>query len=136
MGSFARLPLIYAPVAIQQGYAMPPPSPRAAAIHLLDEILGEQRLLSDLLASGTLDRLSPPDRARAQRLATQTLRGIERADRLLKKHLRKPPPLHVMNTLRLGTIELCLGGDAHGVVNDCVGMIGGNKRFAKLKGLV
>lgn len=115
---------------------MPPSSPRAAAIHLLDQILGEHRPLSDLLATGTLDHLSPPDRARAQRLTIQTLRGIERADRLLKKHLRKPPPLHVMNTLRLASVELCLGGDAHGVVNDCVGMIAGHKRFAKLKGLV
>ena len=115
---------------------MPPSSPRAAAIHLLDQILGEHRPLSDLLATGALDHLSPPDRARAQRLTIQTLRGMERADRLLKKHLRKPPPLHVMNTLRLASVELCLGGDAHGVVNDCVGMIAGHKRFAKLKGLV
>lgn len=115
---------------------MLPSSPRAAAIYLLDQILGEQRPLSDLLAAGALDHLSPPDRARAQRLTLQTLRGMERADRLLKKHLRKPPPLHVMNTLRLASVELCLGGDAHGVVNDCVGMIAGHKRFAKLKGLV
>src|SRR5690606_21690043 len=78
MGSFARLPLIYAAVAIQQGYAMPPSSPRAAAIHLLDQILGEHRPLSDLLATGALDHLSPPDRARAQRLTIQTLRGMER----------------------------------------------------------
>ncbi len=115
---------------------MPPPSPRAAAAHLLDQILGEHRQMADLLATGALDRLEAPDRARAQRLATQTLRGMERADRILKKHLRKPPPLTVMNILRMGTVELCLGGDAHGVVNECVGLIAGNKRFSKLKGLV
>src|SRR5690606_3005940 len=136
MGSFARVPWIYAAVAVQQGYAMPPSSPRAAAIRLLDQILGEHRRLSDLLSTGALDHLSPPDRARAQRLTIRALRGMERADRLLKKHLRKPPPLHGMNTLRLASVELCLGGDAHGVVNDCVGMIAGHKRFAKLKGLV
>lgn len=115
---------------------MPLSSPRAAAVHLLDQILDQQRQLGELLASGVLDPLAPPDRARAQRLTTQTLRGMERADHLLKRHLRKPPPLHVMNTLRLGTVELCLGGDAHGVVNDCVGLIGASQRFARLKGLV
>ncbi|WP_138935994.1 RsmB/NOP family class I SAM-dependent RNA methyltransferase [Roseovarius arcticus] len=115
---------------------MPTPSPRAAAAHLLDQILGEHRQMSELLATGALDRLQAPDRARAQRLATQTLKGMERADTLLAKHLRKPPPLPVMNILRLGTTELCHGGDAHGVVNECVGLIAGNARFARLKGLV
>lgn len=115
---------------------MPPPSPRAAAAHLLDRILGEGRLMVDLLASGALDHLAPPDRARAQRLALQTLRGLERADRLLGKHLRKPPPLTVRNILRLGAVELCEGGDAHGVVNECVALVAGNKRLARLKGLV
>lgn len=136
MGSFARCLLIYARSIIQQGSAMPPPTPRAAAAHLLDQILGEHRQMADLLATGALGRLDAPDRARAQRLATQTLRGLERADRVLARHLRKPPPLPVMNILRLGTVELCLGGDAHGVVNDCVGLVAGTKRFVSLKGLV
>ncbi|QIE46100.1 methyltransferase domain-containing protein [Pseudohalocynthiibacter aestuariivivens] len=113
-----------------------PPSARASAVYLLDQIMGEGRLMPELLASGALDRLEPGDRARAQRLATDTLRGLERADRLLKKHLRKPPPLHVSNILRLGTVELCMGGDAHGVVNDAVNLIAGHKRYGKLKGLI
>ena len=112
------------------------PSARRSAVHLLDQVLGEGRLMSDLVASGALDRLEPADRARAQRLANDTLRGLDRADRLLKRHLRKPPPLHVFNILRLGTVELCQGGDAHGVVNDLVGLIGGHKRYGKLKGLI
>ena len=111
-------------------------TPRAAAASLLDRILGEGRLMSDLLASGALDRLAAPDRARAQRLATQTLRMLERADKILARHLRKPPPLTVRNILRLGTVELCTGGDAHGTVNECVEMTARNKRFSKLKGLV
>ncbi|MFD0859337.1 RsmB/NOP family class I SAM-dependent RNA methyltransferase [Roseovarius aquimarinus] len=112
------------------------PSPRAAAAHLLDQVLGEHRLLSDLLAAGALGQLAPPDRARAQRLVTQTLRALERSDKILAKHLRKPPPLTVQNILRLGTVELCMGGDAHGIVNECVALTGASKRFAKLKGLV
>lgn len=109
---------------------------RRSAVFLLDQVLGEGRLMSDLIASGKLDRLSPPDRARAQRLANDTLRGLDRADRLLSRQLRKPPALHVRNILRLGTVELCMGGDAHGVVHELVGLMGNDRRHAKLKGLV
>lgn len=114
----------------------PAPSPRRAAGYLLDQIIGEGRLMSELIATGALDRLPPEDRARAQRLATDTLRGMERADRQLTRHLRKPPPLTVHNLLRIGTVELCLGGDAHGVVNEMVDIIGRNRRYSKHKGLV
>ncbi|MBL4768516.1 MAG: 16S rRNA methyltransferase, partial [Rhodobacteraceae bacterium] len=109
---------------------------RRSAIYLLDQVLGEKRLMSESLGAGVLDRLAPQDRARAQRLATQTLRGLERADRLLHKHLRKKPPLTVHNALRLGTVELCHGEAAHGVVNAMVQIISANKRDGRLKGLV
>jgi 16S rRNA (cytosine967-C5)-methyltransferase len=109
---------------------------RKAAVQLLDEVLGEQRLLADALKAGALDRLDPADRATAQRLATETLRGLERADRLLQKHLRKYPPLPVRNALRVGTVELCAGGAAHGVVDAMVTLVGGMKRHGALKGLV
>ena len=63
---------------------------RRSAVYLLDQVLGDEpRLMSELLASGALDKLPPDDRARAQRLAQDTLRGLERADRLLQKHLQK-----------------------------------------------
>ncbi len=114
----------------------PKSSARRSAIYLLDQVLGEGRLMSDLIGKGALDKLEPADRARAQRLANDTLRGLDRADRLLKRHLRKTPPLHVHNILRLGTVELCQGGDAHGVVNEAVEMVGGNRRYASLKGMV
>lgn len=109
---------------------------RRSAIYLLDQILGEERLMSELLSAGALDRLEPQDRARAQRLATETLRGLERADRLLQKHLRKYPPLTVRNALRIGTIELCQGEAAHGVVNSMVSIVSRHKRHGALKGLV
>ncbi len=109
---------------------------RRSAVYLLDQVLGEGRLMSDLIAGGKLDRLDPADRARAQRLANDTLRGLDRADRLLSRHLRKSPALHVHNILRLGTVELCMGGDDHGVVNELVTLIGNDRRHAKLKGLV
>ncbi len=109
---------------------------RRSAIHLLDQILGEGRLLSECLSAGALDKLAAQDRARAQRLALETLRGLERADRLLARHLRKRPPLTVRNALRLGTVELCAGAAAHGVVNSMVEIVGRHRRHGHLKGLV
>ena len=109
---------------------------RSAAVRLLDQILGEGRLMSECLGAGLLEPLPPEDRARAQRLALDTLRGLERADKMLSRHLRKSPPLHVRNALRLGAVELATGGAAHGVVSELVGLVGQHKRHAALKGLV
>lgn len=109
---------------------------RRSAVYLLDQVLGEERLLPELIGGGALEQLQPEDRARAQRLATETLRGLERADRLLQKHLKKNPPLTVRNVLRLATVELCSGGAAHGVVNDAVELVSRNKGTASMKGLV
>ncbi len=109
---------------------------RRSAVYLLDQILDEEpHLMSELLASGALDKLSPDDRARAQRLATETLRGLERADRLLHKHLNKQPPLTIQNVLRVGTVELCNGGAAHGVVNAMVNLVAQHNKLSHLKGL-
>ena len=109
---------------------------RRSAIYLLDQIIGEGKLMAELLGAGALDRLDPADRARAQRLANETLRGLERADRLLHKNLQKYPDLTVRNALRIGTVELARGAAAHGVVNDMVNIIAGHKRYGHLKGLV
>ncbi len=109
---------------------------RRSAIYLLDQILGEGRLLPECLAAGALDRLGPEDRARAQRLTLETLRGLERADRLLDNHLNRTPALTVHNALRLGAVELCHGEAAHGVVNSMVEIVGRSRKHGRLKGLV
>ncbi|MFC3614703.1 RsmB/NOP family class I SAM-dependent RNA methyltransferase [Lutimaribacter marinistellae] len=109
---------------------------RKAAVHLLDQVLGEGRLMAECLSTGALDHLGPQDRARAQRLAAETLRGLERADRILARHLQKAPPLTVRNALRLGTIELSQGEAAHGVVNAMVEIVGRHRKHGRLKGLV
>jgi len=109
---------------------------RRSAIFLLDQIIGEGKLLPELIGAGALARLDPADRARAQRLAMETLSGMERADRILQKHLQKYPPLTVRNALRVGTIELCAGEAAHGVVNSMVNIVSRHKRYGHLKGLV
>jgi 16S rRNA (cytosine967-C5)-methyltransferase len=113
------------------------PSAREAAVRMLNEVLGDEpRLLSDLREAPWLSRLDPPERARALRLATETLRWLERCDRMLAKPLQKQPPLPVLNILRLGTYELGTGGAAHGVVNDLVQMTNNLPQLGHLKGLV
>lgn len=108
---------------------------RRSAVYLLDQVLGEGKLTSELLGAGVLDHLPPDDRARAARLAQDTLRGLERADRVLQKHLTKYPPLTVRNALRVGTVELCQGAAAHGVVNAMVELVSRQKNLGHLKGL-
>lgn len=111
-------------------------SARKGALWLLGQVLGEGRLMSELTAAPQHRKLDPAERARAQRLALEVLRGLERADRVLKPYLRKKPPLTVRNVLRLATVELCTGGDAHGVVNEAVEITRSGKRTAAHGGLV
>lgn len=110
-------------------------SARRLAHHLVMQITTEGQLMAELIAAGALAQLANDDRARAQRLATEALRGLDRADRMLKPYLKKAPPPHVMNALRLGVIELCAGEAAHGVVNAYVDIVGRNKRTQAMKGL-
>lgn len=113
-----------------------PASPRGVAHRLLNTVLTEHRLLSEPQAQKLLAQLQGADRARAQRLTLETLRNLERADKVLKPHLRKVPPPEVMNLLRLGAVELGQGGDAHGVVNDLVNIIAAHRKFGGMKGMV
>ena len=113
------------------------PTARQMAVRLLNEVLGEEgRLLPEAINAGILDPLDPADRARAQRLAVQTLRGLERADKILGQHVKRMPALGILNIMRVATVELCMGGDAHGVVNEAVNLCARNKRYAHFKGLV
>ena len=109
-------------------------SARAAAAWMLDEVLGEGALLSQL--EPQLSELSPSDRARAQRLAALALRHIEQTDRILKPFLRKAPPLPVLNVIRLAVVEMVVAGEAaHGVVNEAVGLIRSDRHLAALSGM-
>jgi 16S rRNA (cytosine967-C5)-methyltransferase len=105
---------------------------REAAVAILDGVLGEGRMLADFAGPD----LAPADRARALRLAGAVLRHLGPADKLLKPHLRKAPPLTVQNILRLAVVELAQGAAAHGAVNAAVEMARRGKRTAHLAGLV
>lgn len=111
-----------------------PLSARSAAINILCGVLGEGRMISDM--AYMTGHLASEEKARALRLAKDTLRGLERLDRLLDRHLKKRPPPYVHNALRLGAFELCTGGSAHGVVGDVVGLVKANPKHGRLSGLV
>ncbi len=113
--------------------ALPSPA-RKAAIDLLDAVLGQGRALSE--TGGLVQALDPADRAAAQRLALDVLRGLDRADRLLKPLLHKRPAGRTLNILRLGAVELARGGAAHGVVSDCVNIAAAGRKTNGFKGLV
>ncbi len=111
---------------------------RQAALGLIVGVLEDRQPLSDQLAAGDLDHLPPAERARAQRLATLTLRHLEQADAELKPLLRKPPPANLRALLRLATVEILQDGAApHGVVNAAVTLArAGGQRTAGFAGLV
>lgn len=109
---------------------------RSTALDLVDAVTGEGRLLSELVPAALRD-LDPPARARAQRLATETLRWADRADRVLGPYLRKRPSGRVHNALRLGVWEICADGAApHGVVSALAGIMRADHRTRAQAGLV
>ena len=110
---------------------------RGAAVSLLTAVLEDGQPLNQVLeAQGPLALLVAADRARAQRLAVQVLRQLERLDALLSPALRKAPPMAVMNILRLAVMELAGGAAAYGVVNSAVELARRGNRTQHMAGLV
>ncbi|MDJ0859925.1 MAG: transcription antitermination factor NusB [Dinoroseobacter sp.] len=121
---------------------MPKPDPhgaRAGALALLTGVLEDRVPLAELVArsSGPFSALPPGDRARAQRLATETLRHLRTCDQMLGPYLRLAPRLYVHNALRLATYELmALGEASHGVVSAAVDLVRRAQPGSKAPGLV
>ncbi|WP_425093186.1 RsmB/NOP family class I SAM-dependent RNA methyltransferase [Tropicimonas sp. S265A] len=112
---------------------------RAAALWLMTGVLEDGISLADLLSrgSGPMTTLVPEDRARAQRLATETLRHLRTCDQMLGPHLRLAPRLFVHNALRLATYEIMgTGAASHGVVNAAVDLVRAAQPDSKAPGLV
>ena len=98
-------------------------APRAAALDLLQGVMEERRMLSDLVADPVFAHHPPAVKAAAQRLAAQTLRQRARADAMLKPYLQRPPAALARLILQLGVTELIGAGEApHGVVNAAVAL--------------
>ncbi|WP_323040266.1 RsmB/NOP family class I SAM-dependent RNA methyltransferase [Gemmobacter sp.] len=112
---------------------------RRAAVEMLLEVTGNGRLLADILgdAHGPLAGLDGPDRARAQRLATATLRRIHPADLALAAHVQREPAPYVLAVLRLAVAELAeRPQDAHGIVSDAVSLVRGHAKSGPASGFV
>jgi 16S rRNA (cytosine967-C5)-methyltransferase len=110
-------------------------APRRAAIELVLAVTRDRRLLSDPESEAILAPLLPDQRARASRLAAQTLRHLSRADRWLAPFLAHRPPPTVQAALRLGAIEIAEGAAPHGIVNDIVALLSEQPRTRAFKGL-
>jgi 16S rRNA (cytosine967-C5)-methyltransferase len=112
---------------------------RAGALALLSGVLEDGVSLADQLTrgSGPLARLIPEDRARAQRLATETLRHLRTCDQMLGPYLRLAPRPYVHNALRLATYEMmALGAASHGVVSAAVDLVRAAQPDSNAPGLV
>lgn len=118
-----------------------PPDPkvdpaRAAALRLLGEVTEHGRTLAEAMPK-VLASLAPADRARAQRIATGTLRWTDRADRMLGPFLRMKPRPGIHNLLRMALYEIHVdGGAAHGVVSAAVDLAATLPQGASQAGLV
>lgn len=110
-------------------------APRKAALDLICAVTEDGKLLSELLPRG-VQKLPQDDRARAQRLATETLRWASRADRVLGPYLRNRPYARVHNLLRIAVYEICAeGAAAHGVVNSAVEIMKSSAQHTRHAGL-
>ncbi|MBT8409817.1 MAG: 16S rRNA methyltransferase, partial [Alphaproteobacteria bacterium] len=95
---------------------------RRAALALINGVTLQAKLLTEMLPRA-VQHLVPADRARAQRLATETLRVLNRADRVLGPYIKRRPQEIAHNILRLAVWEMCADGAApHGVVNAAVSL--------------
>lgn len=112
---------------------------RGAAAALVTGVLDQHQSLADQIGAdtGPLARLEPAERARAQALATGTLRHLGRIDTVLAGFLDRPPPAAVRVILRLAVAEMHLDGvPAHAAVDGAVRLARDNPKAQRLSGLV
>lgn len=110
---------------------------REAALELLSAVIQDRKSLADLTTGrGPIADLAPPQKARAQRLATSTLRNISRADAMIARYVEKLPPPNALNILRLAVVELLVEGEApHGVVDTAVNLMRRSRQSRRMSGL-
>lgn len=107
---------------------------RQAALHALDAVLRERRMLAHLPGDR---RLSPADQARAARLASLTLRHLEPLDACLAAYLERKPQPAALAILRLAACELLIAGEeAHGVVDSAVTIAKQQRQTARSAGMI
>ncbi|MCC0081236.1 MAG: methyltransferase domain-containing protein [Rhodobacter sp.] len=108
-----------------------PPDPRRMAALMVQGVIDGQ-----MLPDVPVPAADPATRAQAQRLALATLRNLQRADTVLRPHLRHEPVSAVMAALRVGVVAMLDQNEAaHGVVNATVEALKANPATARAAGL-
>ncbi|MDO5659261.1 MAG: RsmB/NOP family class I SAM-dependent RNA methyltransferase [Paracoccus sp. (in: a-proteobacteria)] len=93
---------------------------RAGALRLL---AGLREGIAPADNAAALDRLPPPERARALRLALAVLRHRATADAVMAPFMQRRPRPDMADILRLGAVEmLALGTAPHGAVDSAVSL--------------
>lgn len=111
---------------------------RQAAATLLTGVLVDRKTLSEQIEAkdGPLAALEPPERARAQSIATGVLRHLDALDGVLAQYVKKAPPLKVTQTLRIAAWEMLIDQVAsHAAVDAAVNAVKASRKVAFLSGL-
>lgn len=112
---------------------------RSAAAALVAGVVDGRQSLSDQMAAsaGPLAGLGPSERARAQALATLTLRHLGRIDAVLAGFLKRLPPPPVRGILRLAAAEMLADAVApHAAVDAAVRLARAHPKARHLAALV
>ncbi|MDE2648763.1 MAG: RsmB/NOP family class I SAM-dependent RNA methyltransferase [Paracoccaceae bacterium] len=110
---------------------------RWAAVQLLNRVIKDGLPISNQLdSSAVFSGLNGADRARAQRLAANTLRQLGRIDLVLGEYLKRLPPTIPLNILRLAVFEICAEKTSpYAVVDSAVSLMKKTRKLAKFSGL-
>ena len=112
-----------------------PHADRAEALRLIGGVLEQGRSLAELAAGAPA--LAPAQRARAGRLAAETLRRAGQAEAVLKRFLRRAPPPAARHALMLAAVEvLALGVAPHAAAGGAVEALRAQPGGERLTGVV
>ncbi len=111
---------------------------RQAAAGLLTGVLVDRAMLSEQIEDpkGKVAALEPSERARAGSIALGVLRNLDALDGVLDRHIKKAPPLKVIQTLRIAAWEMLIDGvPSHAAVDAAVNGVKAARKVAHLSGL-
>ena len=112
-------------------------APRRAALAAITAALGRRGGLEEALAGAEFTALEPRERGFARALAMTALRRRGALDRALGPRMHRPPPLEVMELLRLGAAQLLyMDVASHAAVSTTVDLAVQGKATRPFKALV
>ncbi len=111
---------------------------RQAAANLLTGVVMDRLMLSEQIEDpkGPLEGLEPSERARAGSIALGVLRHMDGLDRVVNQYVKKPPPLKVVQVLRIAAWEMLIDDvPSHAAVDAAVNAVKAARKVAHLSGL-